>query len=323
MGQNCSQNYFQSTWWIRTITETYGYRPVLVDKCGENPIYFMLVSSPLTGKRLVCLPFVDYSLTGGDDWDLADLLQKATGLKDRFGLDYVEIRSLGRLRYLERYFQRIEIFSTFQVKIGSVDEMYRRLDRRFRQSIRIALESGVKVVVDNSIDGLKTLYRLNLFVRRKHGVPIQPFSFFRNVWKYGILSGNGFILLAKFAGKAVAGIMFLREKENLYAKYNGSLKEFLNRRPNHLVYWEALKLAREMSLKYLDLGRTGLDEDNLRRFKKTLGAEEKLLSYYIFPPAKASAVYGKFRSGLANRILRATPLFINRSVGELFYKHFA
>ncbi|HDM76984.1 MAG TPA: GNAT family N-acetyltransferase [Deltaproteobacteria bacterium] len=323
MSQNCCQTYFQSAWWIRTIAETYGYRPVLVDKCGNNPIYFMLVSSPLTGRRLIGLPFVDYSLFRGDDGDWTDLFEKMHRLKGELGLDYVEIRSLGRLNSLNGHFQRVEIFSTFRVRIGNIDEMYNKLDRRFRQSIRVARESGVKVVMDNSFFGLKSLYRLNLFVRRKHGVPIQPFAFFRNIWKYGILGGNGFILLAKLNGRPIAGIMFLREKEILFAKYNGSIKEFLNRRPNHLIYWEALKLAREMSLEYLDLGRTGIDEINLRRFKKTMGAQEELLSYYIFPPAKASEVYGKFKSSFTNRILKATPLFVNRSVGELFYKHFA
>jgi len=324
MEQSHAQGYFQSTWWIRAVAETYGYKPVNVTEFRGSSIFFMLVSSPLTGRRLLCLPFVDYSLFMGENGDLSrNLAEKIWGLMEKLGLDYVEIRGLGKSGFLDRYFQRVEIFSTFRVKIGDENEMYAKLDRRFRQSIRVARESGVKVVVDNSFFGLKTLYKLNLFVRRKHGVPIQPFAFFRNVWKYGILNGNGFILIAKLDGKPIAGIMFLRDKGILFAKYNGSLKEFLNLRPNHLIYWEALKLARKMSLECLDLGRTGINEDNLRRFKRTMGAEEKLLTYYIFPPAKATEVYDKFKSGLTNRILKSAPLFVNRSIGELLYKHFA
>ena len=51
----------------------------------------------------------------------------------------------------------------------------------------------------------------------------QPFVFFQNIWRHFVDQQNGFLLLALYQDKIVAGDFFLEWKDTLYYKFNASL----------------------------------------------------------------------------------------------------
>ena len=119
------------------------------------------------------------------------------------------------------------------------ENLLKIIDKRTIQySIRKARKSGVTVREDNTEQGMKEFYRLNVLTRRKHGVPSQPMRFFTNLWKNLIICGKGFLLLAEHQGVVVAGSLYLSHRDTVYYKFNASDPDCLTSiTPNHLITW--------------------------------------------------------------------------------------
>jgi hypothetical protein len=84
---------------------------------------------------------------------------------------------------------------------------------------------------------------------------------------------------------------------------------------------EALRIACESGCSALDLGRTELDNDGLRQFKRHLGANERVLTYTMAPPP-ASRKSVRSVSHFQKALIRRTPPVFGRLLGAAVYRHF-
>ncbi len=80
-------------------------------------------------------------------------------------------------------------------------------------------------------------------------------------------------------GRPVAAAVFLRGRDHLTYKYGASDRAALAMRPNNLLFPEVIRWACEAGCRELDFGRTDLDNDGLREFKRGWGADESPLHY--------------------------------------------
>jgi CelD/BcsL family acetyltransferase involved in cellulose biosynthesis len=280
------------------------------------------IKSCLTGKRIVSLPFSDVVApiyTEGFSESLETLLM--TGLtkeqKRRGGVDldlHEQLSGLEGSTPSQRFWHHTV----------ALDQGFAWAERQFssaaRRGERKARREGVLVRKATDRPALDAFYRMHVRTRRKQGVPTQSKRFIRefaNLFDDGL----GYVMLAEFRGKPISGAVFLRWKDHLIYKYGASDRSQLDKRPNNLLFAEAIQDACDAKIRTLDLGRTDLTNAGLRAFKLGWGANEREISYTRVTRGKTRRSVRSISSVQAE-VIRRTPPVVGRLVGAMLYRHF-
>ena len=191
-----------------------------------------------------------------------------------------------------------------------------------RRAIRKAEKHELKVAVSTSQEAVRDFYRLHVMTRRRHGLPPQSLSFFLHIHDEVVKRQLGFVVLASNGSRAVAGAVFFHfGKKGLY-KFGASEEAAREFRGNNLVMWEGIRFLTEQGFEMLHFGRTSLDNDGLRRFKLSWGADEEIIRYSRFPVPNVDAIAPRESvPPLHPRIFRKMPLALNRLAGTMIYPH--
>lgn len=324
---------FHTAAWARVIKEAYGYSPryyVLEDEKSEitAAIPFYLVKSILTGKRLVCLPFSDYCYPlGKENHDISLLLNSAKKEVDTEAVSYMETRGWSNgaapadpdLKKHDHYILHLINLEP------NIDVVEQRLQERVKKSIRQGRKRGMTVRITSSEDDLNQFYRLHIATRKKLGVLTQPKSFFKAVYRHIISQRLGFMAIGELEGKAIAGRIFLIYRDVIYAKFQASDENYLNKRPNHIILWEVLKYACDNGYKNCDLGRCSSNGESLRAFKLGWGAKEIDLPYFYYPDTRGFIAVNEksTKYKILQSLLHKMPKFAFKAIGSMLYKHVA
>jgi lipid II:glycine glycyltransferase (peptidoglycan interpeptide bridge formation enzyme) len=207
--------------------------------------------------------------------------------------------------------------------LSDPDAIFERLGNGTKGAVRQAIKSGGVAEISRDEAAVKEFYSLQVQTRRKHGVPPQPFAFFANVHKKMIAKGLGFTVLARDEGRIVAGAIFLHNEKRAIYKFAASNADVAKTRGNNLVLWEAIQHLIRKGCEELDFGRTSPDQEGLRRFKLSWGAEEEMIRYNQFDVTgdRWATAIRRDRQGIQNRIFRTLPLAVNRLAGAMLYPH--
>ena len=164
---------------------------------------------------------------------------------------------------------------------------------------------------------------MHLLTRKRHGTPIQPYGFFSKLKELILDQDKGMILTAYKDNIPLSAAVFLYDNQSMTYKYGASDQRLLYNRPNGLLFYEAIRTAREMNLKIFDFGISRVENPGLRRFKAGFGATELPVTYSVMSdsPVKKKGKTGDSR--WVRFIIRHSPLWVNRLIGELFYKYAA
>jgi serine/alanine adding enzyme len=321
---------FHTAAWARVIKEAYGYSSryyVIEDENGQicAAIPFFQVKSLFTGNRLVSLPFSDFCCPLGNDNEVIMLLNHAKNELGNGAGSYLEIRgwpegpSPARLGLHRRDYHLLYVLGLEP----DTEKLNEKFHDSVRRGIRQAEKRGVTVRITHDEADLDLFYRLHLVTRKKLGVLPQPHSFFKALYRNVISQKLGSTGLAESEGKIIAGVVFLNYKDTVYYKFNASDEEYLQKRPNHLVTWEAIKSACAQNYKYFDFGRCSPEEEGLRTFKTRWGAKEITLPYYYYPKVQgiSSVSENSLRYRAMRLFSRLTPLSAFESAGSFFYRH--
>jgi CelD/BcsL family acetyltransferase involved in cellulose biosynthesis len=304
--------------WISTLAEAYGYRPFVlaIEEGGRlaGGLPVMEVRSPLGGRRWVSLPFTDFCPPlGAVD---TGLLEAARRRGDSPPLVvHAPLAGAYDTASAVRHVLAIE---------PDADAVLRTFHRsQVQRNIRKAQRSGVVVRrAGDARDLTEIFYGLHLGTRRRLGVPVQPRRFFARLWDRMIAPGIGFVLIAEAEGRPLAGAVFLAYGESVIYKYGASDASSWSLRPNHAIFWDAIRWSCEAGYRAFDFGRTDLGDESLRSFKANWGAEELPLVYSELADTAPSPGAGRAGRLLAP-VIRRSPTWVCRSVGELLYKYAA
>jgi hypothetical protein len=283
----------------------------------------MEVRSVWTGRRGVCLPFSDECgplITDGGA--IQSFLQTVRDLGAKRRWDYLELRNAAP----DGNWIETGQFVAHDVELEASEELQlRKLRDSTRRNIQRASREGVEVQHLHSLDAMDVFYSLHCRTRRRHGLPPQPRRFFHLIHKYLIEPGSGFISLARFDGKWIAGSVFLRFGSHAVYKFGASDPEFQHVRANNLVMWEGIRSLQRDHVSRLSLGRTERDDEGLLQFKRGWGGEEVRLSYYrigILKKLVANNAQGpKVLTGFSQRVMQRLPIPLLRLMGGLLYRH--
>lgn len=305
--------------WATLLADCYGFSAFALAVADERGglvagVPVIETRSPLRRRRWVSLPFTDVCPPLGSG-DLGAALDEE---RRRAGIPRLEVRD----ELPEGQTRATAVLHTLELQESS-DALFSRFHpSQVQRNIRRAEKEGVRVRHGASAEDLvDVFYSLHLRTRRRQGVPVQPKRFFRLLWERMIEPGLGFVSLAESEGEPVAGAVFLRWGEAATYKFGASDPEWLRLRPNHLIFWDAIRMLAADGVRTLDFGRTELENEGLRRFKSGWGAEETPLVYTVFGDAPQA---GRDRAGQAlGAVIRRSPPWVCRGLGELLYKYAA
>ena len=317
-------SFFHCSAWARVLHESYGYKPLYFTSFDNGNLTslmpFMEVDSWLTGKRGVSLPFSDRCrFLGGHEIGLSEMIQPLIAYGKERGWKYVEWREGAALNDGE---SALAMFHNHILDLDKEPEtIFSNFHPSTRRNIRKAGREKVDTQVLTSSDAVKAFYRLHCVTRKSHGYPPQPYKFFNKVLEHVIYADKGFVVLAMFEKRPIAGAVFFHFGDTVIYKYGASDKSYLRLRPNDLVMWEAIRWCEERGFKHLDFGRTDPGDEGLLRFKSGWGAKSHPVLYYRYDFGKGDFVGDGTALGLAGRFAGKLPLPIFNLLGSLLYRH--
>jgi CelD/BcsL family acetyltransferase involved in cellulose biosynthesis len=311
--------------WLHLLERSYGYEIQALGVVDGGTLVAGLplarVASPLTGTRLVALPFSDvcppfYTSEAGPG--AARSLAAALALEHDRAAVRVEVRAdfpglpSGRR---ETSFRRHVL-----ALAGDVSLVERRFSKsQVKRGIAKARREGVAIERRTDADALDDFYRLHVRTRRHQGVPTQPKRFIRGLAEL-FDAGLGYTLLAQLGDRTIAAAVFLQWGGTLTYKYGASEREQLPKRPNNLLFWDAIRRGCEAGLHSLDFGRTDPSNEGLCAFKRAWGAEESDLVYTHLGGEVHDRSEGRL-GRVAAGVVRRTPPIVGRAMGEVLYRH--
>ncbi len=331
--------YYQPAW-LDLLSRLYGYpvhrlQTTNADGTLTGFLPVMAVRSPLTGRRIVSLPFSDCCppLVTSDAAASA-LVDQALTLAQAERARYLELRA-GPVAALEARSEltRSDLYSRWVVPLErDAQAVWGRVKSPAQRQVKKARKEGVSVHVAERLADMDAYHHLHLLTRsRKHGMPTQPQRYFRDLWETfgapGALSdatsGQVRLLLAEHEGSVIAGMILLVSGATVRYAYGASDERYLRLGPNNALMWEAISWASEQGYTRFDMGRTAHDNPGLVSYKRNWGALEEPLPYYYHPQiaglASTSEESWKYR--LLTGCWRRLPLSVSEALGGALYRH--
>jgi hypothetical protein len=320
---HAERTIFHSAAWLRVLRDTYGFEPLAFISASGSVLPMMEVNSVVTGRRGVSLPFTDDCaplLRATADfaklWDAALEHGRAKRWK------YVELR--GGAELLPQATPSLSYYRHVLDLDASEKALSERLEPAVRRAVRKAQNAGVQVERSTDVQGVRSYYDLHCKTRKRQGLPPQPWEFFLNIERHILSQGLGSIVLAKIGQTAVAGAVFFHAEKKALFKFGASDMMWQSVRANNLVMWEGIQWHAQNGFEQLDLGRTSLENEGLRRFKRGWGTREERIHYVKYALGQEAFVKDKERTnGLHNRVFRSLPLPLLRAAGAALYRHSA
>jgi len=315
--------------WARALSESYDYPSFVLAVADEEgggrinagmPV--MEVRKPFRPSRWVSLPFTDRCPPlATDKLVTARLVALAERAREHARIARLEVHADLPGRDVHRQTRGVG----HVLSLSPDPELtFRRFSRsQVQRNVQKAERVGLTLRrAETAEDLTESFYRLHLRTRRRLGVPVQPRRFFEVLWRSVIAPGRGFVLLAYRGELPIAGALFLTFGRTVVYKYGASEPSFWPLRPNHLIFWDAIRWSCENGFDAFDFGRSDFDNRGLRNFKSGWGAVEKPLVYATvggdLPRAGRLA-----RVSLLPPLIRRSPLWLCRAIGEATYRYAA
>lgn len=302
--------------WAQLLADCYRFEAfALVDREGANGVPVLEVRTPAGRHRWLSLPFTDVCPPLGPA-ELGPALGEACNATSR-SLELRAAATGGGASVTP-----VGVFHTLDLSPGP-DAIFAAFHRsQVQRGVHKAEKEGVEVHRgERREDLVDTFYRLHLATRVRQGVPVQPRRFFRLLWERLLARGDGFVSLAYAGARPVAGAVFLTWQGAITYKFGASDPAFLKLRPNHAIFWDAIRNASAAGLRTMDFGRTDLDNSGLREFKSSWGAHEQPLLYSGFGMQIQTG--HERTAGILGAVIRRSPEWVCRGLGEALYRYAA
>jgi len=322
--ENEDSSFFHTSAWAAVLRKTYNYKP-LYFTIFENGklatlIPIMEIKSFITGKRGVSLPFTDEcpQISDGKEHHKA-ILDALIKYGKEAQWKYFELRKD------IHYFSNQPFFSSFVTHYLDLSRGQNDIFKNFRNSnkrnIKNAQKNGVTAKIYGSMDSVKAFYRLHCRTRKFHGLPAQPWRFFKNIYEHVICSKRGLVVLACYQGRIISGAVYFHFGNQAIYKYGASDRAYLHLRPNNLVMWAAMIWYIQNGYRNLSFGRTELRNNGLLQFKRGWGAKENVIQYYKYDLRDDCFIAKKANIKSSYNLFKILPLPILKVTGNLIYRH--
>lgn len=317
--------FFHSAAWARVLHATYGYTPhYSVFEQADSPATFlptMAVSSWLTGRRGVSLPFTDELEPIGDEPALfAHRFRRVLEYAKAQRWKYYELR--GGRTMLGEVSPSVSFHGHTLPLQSDTAAIFAKCLGAARTAVRKGEQAGLTIEFSQSWEATRSFYDLICQTRSRHGTLPQPIPFFEHIQREILAKNLGTVVLAKLGTKPVGGAMFFHFNQGALYKFAASDVAYRSLCANNLILWRAIEHYARQGFVSMDFGRTSLDNVGLRKFKLSWGAKERQIDYVRYECATDRFVTSTDRSsGWQQVIFRALPPALSRPLGALIYRH--
>lgn len=328
IAQHPKASVFHQRGWIAALNRTYGYTPFALTSSppGQqltNGVVLCIVSSWITGTRVVSLPFADHcepllSNLG----ELATITQWLRTECGRQRWRYFEIRPLScdQVAKTDLASSQSGWLHTLSLE-STLAELFRCLHKNcIQRKIRRAEREGLVLEVGSSEELVSEFYCLMVRTRRRHRLAPQPRAWFRNLLE--CMGDKIQIRIARKNDVAIAGILTLRHRSTVVYKYGCSDERFHRLGGMPFLFWRLIEESKSSGITEIDFGRSDVDNHGLIAFKDRFGTTKKRLAYYRYSEVshEESVAYRFAFSG--RRGLSVLPACALSAVGRILYRHF-
>lgn len=330
--RQASEQFYSQPAWLEMITSLYGYTPIQLTTTSSSgkltgflPLCYM--HSPLTGRRLVSLPFSDYCpLLAEDETSANQLVDQAIELARQKRVRYLELRTgLNEVLAGRTDLAVGNLYARWLVPLApDPDLAWARLRPTARRKVKKARSHGIQIRLAETRAEMREYYRLHLLTRtKKHGMPAQPLAFFLRLWDAFAPAGQLHLELAEYEGQIIAAHITALAGTGTRYLYGASDERFHELGAGYLLTWEAIVRGGKLGYQELDLGRTAYESPGLMQFKRSWGASEQASPYYYFPAIAglASTPESSRTYQLLTTCWRRLPLRISAPLGGYLYRH--
>jgi serine/alanine adding enzyme len=286
------------------------------------------IKSWLTGKRLVSIPFATISdpLVSNSE-QMRKLIDAALHFARERNITEIEIRSHQSSEFIQHNsFERNLDFKQHCISIDrSLDDVMKSFHRTcIRQKIRQSLENDLNLRIADDERDMLTFYQLYLMLRKRLGLPPQPYKFLKHLWQIFFPMNYLTLHLAEIDGKTVAGQILLKFKDRTSVEFLAYDDYYRNLNPSHFLFWHSIKLAHEEGYKLFDFGRTSVFNESLMEFKGRWGTEVLDLPTYYYSKKVNAQRKSREQSkiyGLVRTVCQKMPSPVFQAFGNFCYHH--
>lgn len=309
--------------WLEIISRSFGH-----DTCalaaessagivGVLPL--VIFRSPIFGRFLVSLPFVNYGGVLADSPAVERmLLDAATAETRRCGASHLELRHTRHV-FSNLPPKRHKVAMTMRLA-ANVEDAWKQLDRKVRNQVRKAQKSGV-TVQESDGSQLQEFYGIFAHNMRDLGTPVYGRRFFEEV--LAAFPSNTRVFVARLDGRPVAASIVYCHNGICEVPWASSLAQFNHLCPNVLLHWEMMAYAIREGFQTFDFGRSTPGEGTYN-FKKQWGAEahELVWEYWMAGDTPVPDLSPKNpRFGAAIELWRRMPVPLTLLVGPRIVRH--
>jgi len=317
-------SFFHTSSWARVLCESYNYKPLYFTQIEDNRLKALIpviaINSILTGKRGVSLPFTDECHPIADDRDQFKVsLKKLIKYGKKEGWKHIEFRG-GQNTFKELPTSKSVYSHTLDLDRNE-QKIFSTFKSNTKRNIKKGVKKNVKVKILCTLESVKYFYRLNCLTRKVHGLPPQPYHFFKKIYEHIISQKKGFVVLAYYKKDPVAGAVYFHFNGQAIYKYGASDRTFQHLRPNNLVMWETIKWYALNGFKSFSFGRTEPENTGLLQFKRGWGTKEEVINYYKYDLTKDAFVNKSSRIKSSYAVFSRFPLPVLRLAGRILYRH--
>lgn len=330
VNEHPASSAFHTPEWLESLAMTYDYEPFAITTAHSGQplsdgLALCRVSSWITGRRLVSIPFADHCepLIPLEcfEQDFESWLREEC---DREQLRYVELRPSSSIESGDCWKSAQSYYSHILDIRPALNQIFSTLDKSsLQRRIRHAEKQSLNYEIGRSDKLLRDFYSLLCQTRRRHGLFPQPVAWFRNLSK--IVGENLQIRVLRKLDHPIASILTLRHRQRVIYKYGCSDERYHHLAGMPLLFWKLIEESKAQGIIEVDFGRSDLDQGGLIAFKDHFGCRKTRLTYVRYCPSSRKSNYSIGKSLLRDKgrkqIMRFIPEVILKGMGRVLYRH--
>jgi len=264
--------------WRGVVDRVFGHRtPYLAARDADGTLTgvlpLVLVASPVFGRYLVSMPFVNYGGPLGSDEAVRVLGAEAVQLAEREKVKLLELRSRVALP-LDLPVSHRKITVVLDLP-DTPEKLMKSFESKLRSQVRRPEKEGI--VVRFGREQVEPFYRVFAHHMRDLGTPVQPLRLFTEL---ADAFGDDFWVGCAWLGDVpVAGGCGFRWAREFEMTWASSLHAYNRLSPNMGLYWAFMARAVAERLEVFNFGRCSPGAGT-HRFKSQWGSHDEQLWWY-------------------------------------------
>lgn len=264
--------------WRDVIARVFGHPTIYLTAIDDSALAgilpLVLVRSPIFGRFLVSMPFVNYGGPLGTAAAVRALADEAVRIASGERVKLLELRSRTELP-LELPASHRKITVVLDLPSGEPGRLFKSFDSKLRSQVRRPQKEGIEVRFGR--DQLDPFYRVFARHMRDLGTPVQPKRLFTAL--ADAFGDDLWIGAAWYQGQPVAAGAGFRWAGEFEMTWASSLYAYNRLSPNMALYWSFMERACTEGLTLFNFGRCS-EGAGTHRFKRQWGSRDEQLWWY-------------------------------------------